>query len=403
MRVLYANPIFLNYRIPFYKELNKLFKGDFYILYSTKRYKGRPTYEPLLDLIPKEMGKNAIPYNKEITYYPNTNTFRYIQKDKINSKLPFVITYPHSLLRTINLYKPDILISEGFSQWTPYLCLYSWIHKIPLFIGYERTRHTERNANWIKIFQRKIVNKFVSGYIANGSETKEYLETLGISSNNIYIGGMSADSDGLYKSINQISSLEKENIRKKYNTTNNGLIYLFSGYFITRKGIDHLLVAWEQHIKQYNNDSLILIGDGPLYDRLYKEYSKEKSIYFEGRIPYDQIGKYYAIANVFIMPTIEDNWSLVIPEAMSCGLPVATSIYNGCHTDLIKENINGITFDTFKHDTIINALRYFHHNNLKEMGEQSILIEKKFNVTNSAMRVYLAISQYYNKLIDKNK
>lgn len=214
---------------------------------------------------------------------------------------------------------------------------------------------------------------------------------------------MSADSDGLYKSINQISSLEKENIRKKYNTTNNGLIYLFSGYFITRKGIDHLLVAWEQHIKQYNNDSLILIGDGPLYDRLYKEYSKEKSIYFEGRIPYDQIGKYYAIANVFIMPTIEDNWSLVIPEAMSCGLPVATSIYNGCHTDLIKENINGITFDTFKHDTIINALRYFHHNNLKEMGEQSILIEKKFNVTNSAMRVYLAISQYYNKLIDKNK
>lgn len=54
MKVLYANPIFLNYRIPFYKELNKLFEGNFYILYSRKRYLGRSNYEPLLKLIPEQ-------------------------------------------------------------------------------------------------------------------------------------------------------------------------------------------------------------------------------------------------------------------------------------------------------------------------------------------------------------
>lgn len=402
MRVLYANPIFLNYRIPFYKELNKLFDGDFYILYSTKRYKNRPTFEPLLNLIPQELGKNAIAYNNEFTYFPNTNSFHYILKDKTNSKLPFVITYPYNLINTIKQYSPDVLITEGFSQWTPFLCLYAWVEKIPLFIGYERTCYTERNAGWLKKFQRKIINKFVSGYIANGTETSEYLKTLGISSNKIFIGGMSADSEMLQESIKNLPQSEKKLLRERFNPTGKGLVYLFSGYFITRKGVDHLLESWIEHIKNHIYDNLVLIGDGPLFNNLFEKFSYEKSIHFEGRIPYDLIGKYYAVSDVFIMPTIEDNWSLVIPEAMSCGLPVTTSIYNGCNTDLIKKNVNGITFDTFNHKTIINALDYFHNVDLKKMGEESILIERNFNVKNSATRVYNAITQILNNKNHKN-
>lgn len=36
---------------------------------------------------------------------------------------------------------------------------------------------------------------------------------------------------------------------------------------------------------------------------------------FIGRMEYDNIYKYYAIADVFLMPTLEDNWCLVVPEA----------------------------------------------------------------------------------------
>lgn len=69
------------------------------------------------------------------------------------------------------------------------------------------------------------------------------------------------------------------------------------------------------------------------------------------------------------MPTIEDNWSLVIPEAMACGLPVATSIYNGCYPELVKKDINGYVFDTYKQETILDALDYFHHVDLIEFGK----------------------------------
>ena len=54
MRVLYANPIFLDYRIPFFKELVKLFNGEFYVLYSSNRYKDR--FDELLERIPQESG-----------------------------------------------------------------------------------------------------------------------------------------------------------------------------------------------------------------------------------------------------------------------------------------------------------------------------------------------------------
>ena len=94
---------------------------------------------------------------------------------------------------------------------------------------------------------------------------------------------------------------------------------------------------------------------------------------------------------------IEDNWSLVIPEAMACGLPVATSVYNGCHVELIHEGENGITFDTYKQESLINALAYFHQHDLKAMGLKSIEIEKNFSTKICARREYEGILKSLGK------
>ena len=172
---------------------------------------------------------------------------------------------------------------------------------------------------------------------------------------------------------------------------NEGLIYIFTGKLNERKGILPLLSAWMNHIKKHPKDSLVVVGNGDLYDVCNNKFGNVSSIYFEGAVPYESIYKYYAIADVYVLPTIEDNWSLVIPEAMACGLPVATSIYNGCHPELVHNDENGITFDTFSQEAIVNALDYFHHVDLKKMGENSIEIEKTFNTDNSAKREYEGI------------
>lgn len=389
MKVLYCNPSFWEYRLPFYVELNRLFKGDFHILYSTKRY--AHGHQKLLERIKDELGENAHPYDNELMFDVKTRSFRGFTEGGKQIPLPF------GLWKMISKVKPDVLITEGFFQWTPLVQLYGLLHRIPVFIGYERTMYTERNNSKLKTWIRKIQDKFIKGYLVNGSETKKYLESIGVSSDKIAIGGMSADSEGLRNAIAAFPEDVKKAFKGKFQRNTNGILYLFTGKLIERKGILPLLAAWMKHIEKYPNDNLLVVGDGELYDECKHRYGNISSIHLEGGVPYDEIYKYYAIADVYILPTIEDNWSLVIPEAMSCGLPVATSIYNGCYSELIKTGENGCVFDSLKQDTIVKALDYFHHVDLKAHCRRSVEIEKLFNTENCARREYEGIIKIMDK------
>ena len=399
MKVLYCNPIFLDYRLPFYKRLNELFDGNFYVMYSTVRYKLRHN-EHLLKQIPEVLGRNALPFENEKLF----NTYEMSFK-KYNGRQGKRIPITKGLIRSIKKIKPDVLISEGFFQWTPLVLLYSILTLTPLFIGYERTPHTERNAKRIITWQRKFFNLFIKGYLVNGKETQKYLESIGIKSKKIHIGGMSADGKGLAEAVKNYNPQNEDNefIKSLLNIKQEkkGLIYLFSGQIHTPKGVPHLLLAWETHIKKNPKDQLVLIGKGEEYDYLKDKYATYDSIHFLGFIAYQYVYKYYAIADVFILPTLQDDWSLVIPEAMACGLPVATSIYNGCYSELIKEDVNGTIFDPLKNDSMLKALEYFHHHDLKAMGQASIELEKPFNTENCAQREYDAIIRSLDKKTGK--
>ena len=382
MKILYANQVFLDYRIPYYQKLIQLFKGNFYVMYSPNRYHLMKR-DDLVERIKSEMGNNAVAFKHDYLFDTATMSFNRVEGE-YGQKIPFM----YGFLRAIRKIKPDVLITEAFFQWTPWGILYHLLFHIPLYIGYERTCYTERNTGKLKTWHRKLSDKFIKGYLVNGVETEKYLLSIGIKAEKIHRIGISADSNGLTTSIAKMKDDEKEAFRKKYLNTEDGLIYLFSGQIVKRKGVGYLLAAWMEHIKSYQNDRLVLIGSGDLYDTYKQEYGKEQSVYLEGKVSYNEVYKYYAIADVFILPTIEDNWSLVIPEAMACGLPVATSIYNGCHPELVKEGENGITFDTFKQETIVAALDYFHHHDLIRMGQKSREIEIEYNTEHCAKRMY---------------
>lgn len=396
MKVLYCNPVFFEYRLPFYKELKRLFNGNFYVMYSPMRMRicGK---ENFANKVKEELGENALPLFSDHVFDTYSKGFDRMPDIERGKRIPFTF----GLIRAIHKVKPDMLITEGFFQWTPLVLLYSILFKKPVFMGYERTPWTERNTGKLKTWHRKLTDKFVKGYLVNGSQTKKYLLSIGVSEEKIHIGGMSADSEGLRNDVvffrNSLDikgfkdSIIKSDKKTIGDSESKGIVYLFSGRVSVLKGTDLLLAAWERHIKKYPNDHIILIGYGDKSEKMKMEYADAPSIHLEGKIDYTQVHKYYAIADVFILPTLIDNWSLVIPEAMSCGLPVSTSIYNGCYPELVKEGKNGITFDTYNQASIIHALDYFHHQNLVEMGKCSIELEKEFDTEHCAYRVYKAL------------
>lgn len=393
MKVLYCNPIFFEYRLPFYKELARLFNGDFYVMYSPIRYKICKK-EKFCKQIKAELGENAIELATEHVFDTNSKKWDVMPDIEKGKRIPFT----HGVFRTIKKLKPDVLITEGYFQWTPLVLIYGLIHNVPVYLGYERTLHTERNTGELKTLQRKLFNKFLAGFFVNGSETRKYLESLGVNPQKIHIGGMSADASFLRHGIASLGVEEKDELKSQYISDGKGLLYLFVGQIAERKGVRFLLDAWLKHSTAHPADRLLLVGTGNQLEKFKYKYANNSSIIFTGGIGYSEIYKFYAIADVFFIPTIEDNWSLVVPEAMACGLPVATSIYNGCHPELVHKGENGITFNTFKQESIVKALDYFHHQNLKRMGKNSINIEKNFNTQHCAYRVYAAIINDVNNL-----
>lgn len=366
--ILWVNPSFLDYRIPLYSELNSSLSGRFHLIYSKERIPERCHTR-----ICKELGANAhfIEKEKRLNFGKPSAEF---------ANTSVSIPLPTGLYKLIKSVRPKAIIAEGFFQFTPWAVVYSFLHRIPLYIAYERTAHTERNCPiWRKLY-RRFIGMFVRGYIANGVLTKEYLMSQGVKENAITTGGMCADSEQLRKLSSNLTEEEKLSFESSIGLDKkSGLRYIYVGQIIERKGVNYLLEAWKNHTKAFPGDELLIVGDGPLLTAYKTIYGEETSVRFLGGVDYSLIYKYYAISDVFVIPTLEDNWSLVVPEAMACGLPVACSVYNGCHPELVRHDVNGTIFDPLNHKSTLNALAYFHHNDIMEMGCGSREIEQEFS------------------------
>ena len=374
MKVLWLCRWFGNYRIPVYKELNRLTNGQFYMAYS------KDAVTPLVHRQMRDaLGDNAIALEKEKHF-----TIGKLDSNFANSYID--IPYQSGLLNAISKVNPDIIISDGFFQWTFAAVLKSYRRKVCVF--YERTEFVERNAPKWRILYRKLIGKFIDGFLINGSLTRQYLDNMGFTQKPKVEGCMVADCEGLSKAAESCPESVKSNLKKSLDIQDEGLIFLFVGQLVERKGIKELLSGWSEHLNNFPDDTIIVAGQGVLGKELQNIYKNEKSIKFVGQVSYDHIAEYLAIADISVMPTLEDNWSLVVPEAMACSKPVATTPYNGCHIELIEEGKNGYVFDPLEKSSIVKMLAAFHNANLSNMGKRSKEIIANYTPLTAATGIF---------------
>ena len=66
--------------------------------------------------------------------------------------------------------------------------------------------------------------------------------------------------------------------------------------------------------------------------------------------------KEYSEASVFVLPTREDCFGLVLVEAMAAGLPIVSSKYADGSYDVIKDGVNGDIVDPFDSAALARAI-----------------------------------------------
>ena len=135
-----------------------------------------------------------------------------------------------------------------------------------------------------------------------------------------------------------IDEVNKNALRKELNIKGESVV-LSVGQFIPRKGFDVLIKAMKE---VETSSSLYIVGGEPT-----EEYTSLRdslnllNVHFIGFKSKLELEKYYMCADVFVLPTREDIWGLVINEAMSYGLPVIATDKCNAAMELIENGING--------------------------------------------------------------
>jgi glycosyltransferase involved in cell wall biosynthesis len=69
-----------------------------------------------------------------------------------------------------------------------------------------------------------------------------------------------------------------------------------------------------------------------------------------------ELPRYYAAADVFLFPSLEDEWGIVLNEAAAAGLPLAASRFAAATAELVKHGDNGLIFDPHEPGDISRTL-----------------------------------------------
>jgi len=382
MHVTYVARSFLDYRVPVFAALDELTGGRLCVVFSQ-------------DYVPKRvsskvtgvLGTRAIGLSGEWQLGHHDNALY------ANSTVAF--QYQPELLKTIRRCRPDVLIGDGFFKWTLPSTFYKVMHGTPLVICYERTFHTERKAQWYRTASRRLVVRVTDAVCCSGRLCGEYTRSLGFPADRITYGHQVADVKTLLERSGQVAEQQIQERRSDLHLR--GIVFLYVGRLIPLKGVMQLLEAWRIFSREAGNArcSLLIVGGGPQEAecRAYCIENDLDNVRMVGPIDYDMLPIYYRSSDVFVMPTLEDNWSLVVPEAMACGLPILCSKYNGCWPELVRPE-NGWVFDPLDISDTVNilALCLSKRELLQSMGEASRHIVENHTASQAANAIMEACS-----------
>lgn len=145
----------------------------------------------------------------------------------------------------------------------------------------------------------------------------------------------------------------------------------FIGTLAPNKGIEPLLIAFNK--VKHSNWSLFIAGSGKHdYEEYLKSTYADKSIIFMGHVKPEE---FYSRVDVTIVPSrCYEALGMVGIESLSFGKPVLGSNIGGI-PEMITENINGLMFDPYNENDLIEKLFYF-ANNIDKWRRKSEIIKK---------------------------
>lgn len=252
----------------------------------------------------------------------------------------------------LRLFQPDVVAINGYST-SDSLGILLWCrrHRCPAILMSDSKADDTPRTVWKEWFKGKVVALY-SAALCAGQLQRVYLEGLGMAPKRIFEGYDVVDNGYFWEGAERARANRAEHYSLLGLHTPEPF-FLASARFVKRKNLDGLLRAYARYCRQLADTCpgqapwrLVILGDGIEREALEHLVRAEgiQGVSFPGFCQVDVLPFYYGLATAFIHPARQEQWGLVVNEAMAAGLPVLVSNRCGCARDLISEGVNGFTF-----------------------------------------------------------
>lgn len=340
------------YWLPFLNEFQKIFRQTVFFTGSLW-----PGFEP------EAPGANLIKIVGQTKFVDMTKT-------KAGYNRGFYRVSP-SIVNELFQYKPHVIITSAFSIWTLLALIFKPLGKWRVVIIWDGSSpNVDFKDSKARIFLRRLIARFTDAFVSNTREGENYLrEFIGTQEHKTFSRPyLVPDPQALLKQ--KLEDSEPKILQELHP------IFLYVGRIEQRKGILCLLEACAiLKQKGYSNYTLLLVGKGPQREELEifsKNHDIEDTVKWAGWVNYSNLGDYFDNSDIFVFPTLEDIWGMVVPEAMAFSKPILCSKWAGA-AEMVEEGENGYIFDPHHPETLAEIMRRFIDNQelIFSMGQKS--------------------------------
>jgi glycosyltransferase involved in cell wall biosynthesis len=175
-------------------------------------------------------------------------------------------------------------------------------------------------------------------------------------------------------------------------------IILFASKLQPRKRCMDLLEAYRLDPTPH----LIIAGDGEERPRL-EAFTRDNSltnVRFVGFQNQSILPQYFALADIFVLPSRHEPWGLIVNEAMAAGCPCIVSDEVGCHADLITNGVEGFVFPAGNIPALFAALSgiFADPDAAAEMGQAAATRIRSWSFEQDVAALRAALSHTTRKL-----
>jgi glycosyltransferase involved in cell wall biosynthesis len=185
----------------------------------------------------------------------------------------------------------------------------------------------------------RITDRFLVSGVLNAAYYRHY----GADESRFHLVPWAIDN-ARFEEASRFAPGEREAMRARLGIGDDDLAVVFSAKFLPRKDPMTLLRAADA-MQHRQRAAVIFLGNGELRGEM-ESFARERNlrVHFPGFINQTDLPKHYAMADVFVLPSLYEPRGSVINEAMASGLPVIVSDRCGAIGDIVRHGDNGFVF-----------------------------------------------------------